>query len=570
MMLTPPTILSSLNGTLHTSIHLIAATHTVEANLGLGSPAFALTTRTLNGTLPGPALFLKAGDTLIVDFYNDLLEDDNSKHKFNKFSASSESNLHFHGLHVSGELPSDDSAYVVGPGQSYRYIAQIPDDHVPGINWYHPHRHGSTTLQVGGGAFGAIVVEDDVKDSVLPSVILEAPQALLMLHEMQLKKMQNVASSSGDSVFNVQVLDELEASGLDITTEKFYTVNGQINPSVPLVPGQWMRLRMIHIGVFQGWFGLAIEGCEIQLIAKDGVYLPVLPRKTKIIKLMNGGRADMMVQCPFTDGVQEYKLQRVQDNNHDHVWEEEGPRIVTFVRDDTTSSNSTTSAEPIPSTQMEFPSYLQDLRNTPPTPGCSCETNLKFGHIRYKEGAYFHESFEGAVVERLLVSGGHPYHQHVRPYQIIAGEDSTEHDDGYFHIGDWHDTLDGTHTVRYIASQYTGKMMIHCHKLDHEDKGQMSTEYVHPRSDANQCVCGKPPPSMPTWAIVLICLGGFLSLLLIGGGGVWYWRRRQSGANDPMLIEDSEKKRMTSDDDRGEEGVPQPQRNAVEEVLACA
>jgi len=37
-----------------------------------------------------------------------------------------------------------------------------------GTHWYHPHLHGSTALQTGGGAHGIIIVEDAASDG-LPS-----------------------------------------------------------------------------------------------------------------------------------------------------------------------------------------------------------------------------------------------------------------------------------------------------------------------------------------------------------------------------------------------------------------
>merc|ERR1712066_536826 len=33
--------------------------------------------------------------------------------------------------------------------------------------------------------------------------------------------------------------------------------------------------------------------------------------------------------------------------------------------------------------------------------------------------------------------------------------------------------------------KYTGKMMLHCHRLEHEDQGMMGIEYVH----GGECVC---------------------------------------------------------------------------------
>jgi len=537
---------SSQDGVLHTSMHMVAATHVVEGNSAVSSPAFELTTRTLNGTVPGPLLRLKPGDTLILDFYNDL-EAGGKPHKHNQYSAPNESNLHFHGLHVSGELPSDDSTYVVGPGQSYRYVSQLPYDHMPGTHFIHPHRHGSTALQVGGGAAGAIIVEDDPKTSVLPPEILQAREILLVLQEMQLDRLKDVAKSAEDTIVNLQLLEQ--ASGFDVTKEKFYLTNGQINPSVPLKPNEWVRLRIIHSGWLFGRLDIEIPGCDMQLIAKDGVYLPILPRKIERAEMVNAGRADIMVQCSFRNGTDQYPF----ISNHG------GRPVVTLIKDTTSVNDTSEVATAIPTTQMEFPGYLQDLRNTPATPGCSCETRT--GRLKYPvtdptptigRGVYFHESFQGAIVERQLITGGHPYHQHVHPVQIVSGGDGD-----YYQTGDWQDVLEGSHLVRYSPTVFTGKMMIHCHRLDHEDKGMMHMEYIHPSSNP-VCVCAKTPPLLPLWLIVVICCGG---LAVLAVTGLYYYRRRAklleaAATEEPMQTQTQTVREGREEEERLQEQPP--------------
>jgi FtsP/CotA-like multicopper oxidase with cupredoxin domain len=68
-------------------------------------------------------------------------------------------NLHFHGLHVSPSGNSDNVFRVVGPGQTAKYVIDIPVNHAQGTMWYHAHLHGLVTTQVGGGMSGLIVIE---------------------------------------------------------------------------------------------------------------------------------------------------------------------------------------------------------------------------------------------------------------------------------------------------------------------------------------------------------------------------------------------------------------------------
>jgi len=77
------------------------------------------------------------------------------------------------------------------------------------------------------------------------------------------------------------------------------------------------------------------------------------------------------------------------------------------------------------------------------------------------------------------IGGGlseHPFHIHVSPFQIKELPSTSD----YFAVGDWHDTLlhgavgEGWAVVRYQTEKFTGKYVVHCHILEHEDLGMMS------------------------------------------------------------------------------------------------
>jgi FtsP/CotA-like multicopper oxidase with cupredoxin domain len=68
-------------------------------------------------------------------------------------------NLHFHGLTVSPNPPSDDAMRDAAPGESITYAIRVARTQPPGLYWYHPHVHGSTYWQITSGMSGALVVE---------------------------------------------------------------------------------------------------------------------------------------------------------------------------------------------------------------------------------------------------------------------------------------------------------------------------------------------------------------------------------------------------------------------------
>ncbi|MET3952529.1 FtsP/CotA-like multicopper oxidase with cupredoxin domain [Arthrobacter sp. UYEF36] len=98
-----------------------------------------------NDGIPGPTLRVRPGDVLKIGLVNNLAQT---------------TNLHVHGLHVSPEGDGDNVFVSVDPGGTFDYEYRLPDDHPPGVYWYHPHHHGMVADQIFAGLFGAIIVED--------------------------------------------------------------------------------------------------------------------------------------------------------------------------------------------------------------------------------------------------------------------------------------------------------------------------------------------------------------------------------------------------------------------------
>ncbi|MBM3515793.1 MAG: hypothetical protein FJX59_19075, partial [Alphaproteobacteria bacterium] len=89
--------------------------------------------------------------------------------------------------------------------------------------------------------------------------------------------------------------------------------------------------------------------------------------------------------------------------------------------------------------------------------------------------------------------GGHPIHIHVNPFQIVSitdpeGRDVSGPGDHQFANlkGAWKDTLfieqGYVVTARMRYERYIGDFVLHCHILDHEDKGMMQNVRIAPPS----------------------------------------------------------------------------------------
>lgn len=471
--LVQPETIDSSNGELNTTITLEYA--------DVSGPHYSITnTRLLNGKLPGPTIRLNAGDTLRVLFENKLsYQDDAVNTGFNVLNKPDHSNLHYHGSHVSGELPSDDVRLIVAPGESHQYETVYPSNHMPGTHWIHVHMHGSSALQVGGGAAMAMIVKDP--DGYLPTQVEEAADVLLVVQNIDENKMSSIVSKMKDGMMQM-TFDQNSPTN-------FRVVNGQYQPEVSMQPGEWQRWRI----VWGHWLRDSLNfkfasgsSCEMQLLAKDGIYLQDYPRAVTVLPIPVGGRADVMVRCS-TAGTK---------------------TVLDF--DDLTLFTVNVSGETVSSTDLEswtptVPAYLTDLTSTPADEGCACQTQFTgcnsgggvcVNQKSFNSSYYIHTVAFGSVVERQLrAHWGHPYHQHVYPFQIVDGvagfSDAYGHAT-YFQMGDWHDVIrtDRKQTlyVRYRADVHTGVVMLHCHILDHEDEGTMAQEMV---VEGGSCACGE-------------------------------------------------------------------------------
>ncbi|KAL3926225.1 MAG: hypothetical protein SGBAC_013560 [Bacillariaceae sp.] len=452
--------------------------------------------------MPGATLRIKPGDTLNINFHN-LLENRGLGYVHNQYSAADETNLHFHGLHVSGELPSDDVTHVVGPGESYDYMTKLPDSHLPGTHWMHPHRHGSTTLQVGAGAASVIIVEDP--KGFLPAQLADAPEVVFMAQYFHMPELDRVIQRCNDQLTQIR----------NAPDDEFTLVNGALNPTITMNPGEWTRFRIIWSQWRNGNMNFAANGCEMQLLAKDGIYIRDYPRSIGTAPINPGGRADIMVRCP--------------DPSKNYAISGQGGTLATIATTTTVVESSDLEAWVAP-----YPAYLSDLRGATVSPDCSCTTAFDgtdtVNGISFDYGLTLHTSYLGAVVERDMGAEAdeHPYHQHVYPFQLTTGYG------GYNQIGDWHDVVMGDGTIRYSPTEFTGKLMIHCHRLIHEDLGMMAMEQVGEKGGTCTCTAA---PGLGFGAIIGIAAG---AAILVAMAGYCIYRRKKRVREARKATEDND------------------------------
>jgi len=486
---------------------------------------FGFDTRGFDGGIPGPTFRMNPGETLTIVLTNNLLSENSLTCADGRdFCETAITNLHTHGLHVSSkgrrdglDYSTDDVFAEVAPGESETFKFEIPDFHMPGTHWYHPHHHHATALQAGGGAAGVLIVNDPV--GYLPDVFANMPERILMISGHNLQTLQDMARDSESGLLE-NAVQTAEDAGLPTNV---FLVNGHLGPQMTMSSHTWHRFRMVYAAVEQS-LNLGVTDttnggdCSFELMAKDGVYLHSFPRAISTVHLFPGARSDVAVACtcatyPCTVTIgsganrrlRRRRLQKGRPGGGGPPPGAPGGGMATVdVLILTITETANGAVEDLPTTVVQRPCYLVDLQgyNVPASQTGNLALNGGGRLLRWNndnnDESMTHENvhanggtkytwpalttFQSGSVYEVQVTGAnaHPFHQHINPYQIV-NLPGGPYGDGYFQEGDWHDTLmvdelggGNAITVRMQTDTFTGKQVLHCHILEHEDEGMMA------------------------------------------------------------------------------------------------
>ena len=146
------------------------------------------------------------------------------------------------------------------------------------------------------------------------------------------------------------------------TSEKVLLTNGQTAPTLTIAPNTWYRFRICFsaatVGAAPTLSFNEDSTCEMQLLAKDGIYLQEAPRSILEIPLFPGARADVAVRCT-TNGTATlfgYRDDSV-DNNDDVQDINEVARPLNII-----VSGADGGATNLESFSVKRPCYLADTR----------------------------------------------------------------------------------------------------------------------------------------------------------------------------------------------------------------
>ena len=409
-----------------------------------------------NNQVPGPLIEARPGDTIQIRFSNSLPE---------------ETNLHFHGLHVSPAGNADNSFVMVAPSEQFQYELPLAANHSGGTFWIHPHMHGSVARQVWRGLAAPVIVRAEL--DAIPE-IKAATEFVLVLQDVTLGAdgvpvepgfMQQMAGREGSVI----------------------TASGNVNPTIPIQKDGWVRLRLINASCSR-FYRLQLEEHELYQIASDGGSLPA-PVGLDELLLLPGQRADLMIQGSRAPGA--YRLLNLPYNRGGMgMGMGMGMMGGMGATAGSSSSASSTIATFAYSGQanraLPLPQKLVSVEPLPPasrvrsfTLGQSMGSGMMGGGMGFGING---RTFDPSRVDTRVRLGDvedwefvntmmmdHPMHIHTNAFQIIQPDGSAE--------PAWRDVVlvraGEPVRVRMAFQDFTGKLMYHCHILDHEDLGMM-------------------------------------------------------------------------------------------------
>jgi FtsP/CotA-like multicopper oxidase with cupredoxin domain len=462
-----PEVRQSVDGVLETELHVEYAY--------VDSGGYRLFMRTSEGAAPGPTLRVQPGDTLRIRLNNDLppnrsdaLFDQDLPQQLNA------TNFHFHGSHVSPDGISDNIFRVMQPGQSYDIEIDIPDDHTMGTYWYHPHHHGGADIQIASGMAGAVMIEGDFTD--VPE-IADAEERLLLINQV---------------VFDEWRMVEGFETVFPEGATRFFTINGQREPIIRMRPGEVQRWRILHAG-YQDDIFMALDGHELHQIARDGIALSHMDQQVvrpgadpaadpEAILLAPAQRVDVLVQAGAPGAYALRALPYFQGYDAPT-----GPLATVIVEGEPLPMKLPAALPPGPldsigDEELTGSRQLTFSRHAPEVDAAGhwrefafIVDDQLFDHNRVDQQVAL-DAVEEWTVTNLDEHNDHVFHIHVNPFQLTQVNDEPVTEPV------WLDTVivphGGSVTFRTRFVDFTGKYVLHCHMMNHEELGMMQVVEV--------------------------------------------------------------------------------------------
>jgi FtsP/CotA-like multicopper oxidase with cupredoxin domain len=391
---------------------------------------------TYNGQYIGPTLNVHPGDRIELTVKNGLKE---------------ETNIHFHGLHVSPAGISDNVLRRFLPGRTYKVSVKIPHDHPNGLYWYHPHLHGQVNDQVFRGMAGMISItggEAEVK-------------ALRKFKKRQLGLSVAEYDPSKTTLINPDDQDDMQATTL---------VNRRSDQTIGTRPGavELWRIANMSNEVFTK---IRLDGHYMWIVGEDGNPTRVAIKAREIV-IPPGSRMEVLVrakksgsfklrQLPYFEGFVNFPARTLLTMNVSGKQKpfERIPRHIKAFKDLSHAKVTTRRTWHLGFNSPSAPTFEALINGKQFSPE-RIDTISKLGGV--EEWTFINDTTEQ-----------HPLHLHTNDFQVVAVNGKRRKPQAP--LDNYIVPASGSLTIRFKPITYTGVAVFHCHILFHEDSGMMAT-----------------------------------------------------------------------------------------------
>lgn len=429
-----------------------------------------------NGDYVGPTLHLVPGEHLVLTLVNKL---------------STATNLHFHGLHVSPSGSADNPEISVPAGRSFTYHLAIPMDQPLGTFWYHDHEMclgneamrmssmtasaapatgaASTTgcqnveTQIYNGLSGTIIVGDD--RTLLPPALRNVATRSVVMKDMQITSSDHIVANTPS--YSIRS---------DNPTVRL--VNGQLQPVLDMRPGETQLWRIANEGADIA-YDLKLPGYTFTIVGRDG-YPVSRVTSSGTLALPPAARWDVLVTAGTRPG----------STWLENVSFSEGPEGDSYPTVDLMKVRVAGQPDvPLPMPTGGLPTAVASLAsahiaaNRVVRLGQSADGTKMFinGKQFDPDVSVFSTPATLGTTEQWTILNDtpevHPFHTHTDHFQVMSVNGVPQAYTGEQDIAAVPSQLDGKPgqiVIRIRFTDFTGKVMFHCHISAHEDAGMMS------------------------------------------------------------------------------------------------
>lgn len=402
-----------------------------EAEWGI-LPPYRTTVWAYNDTI-APVIRINLGETLRLTLHNKLPQ---------------ATTIHWHGVRLPNAMDGVPGVTqpAVEPGESFTYEFTPKD---AGTFWFHPH--ANSPEQIERGLQGILIIED-------PDEPQYSQDLAWIVDDWLLEK-------------GARIHDRF-VTGHDLMHDgrwgNVVTVNGRYRPSVPVKPGERIRIRMVNSANGRV-FAPSVEGIDAKIIAVDGLATrEQMPLQR--FYLAPGNRIDLDLTIPKNAAGKTFTIL-------DSFGKKANTLAVLQVED----TKAVTTPTFKPTQAKHFPDWRSAI-DAPVTHEFMLNA-MRGGEHGITWTIDGHSSHDTIALElqaqrfyRLRFTNHsyrlHPMHLHGQFFQVIAVDGQAVQE------GFWRDTvlIGPKQSVDIgLVPIDTGLWALHCHILEHAEAGMMAT-----------------------------------------------------------------------------------------------